>query len=417
MEYRVIARRRNLVFLASVSAIIALSGCGGSGGDVNSTPTPPTNPTNPNPNPTSTSFLTPEFYRSDGPEYHNAVTAWQDGYTGQGVTLAIVDTGIDTTNTEFANRISAASKDVVGTRNTIQGEDDHGTQVALIAAAARNNSGVVGIAYNANIQVLRADQPGSCTSTGLDSGCKFYDSDIAEGVIAAADAGARVVNLSLGGSVPGNVLKNAIAYAASKNVVVVVSAGNQAGANPDPFATGIRNAGGNNVIIAGSIDELGVLSDFSNSAGSQADYFLAARRENICCVYEGSNIKVITQPDGSQIITLVNGTSFAAPQITGAVALLAQAFPTLTNTQIVSLLLQNARDAGTAGVDATYGRGILDIGAALQPQGQTSLAGTTQSISLSGASGTTSAAMGDAVQKPALAQSFWTDIPALIRWS
>lgn len=95
---------------------------------------------------------------------------------------------------------------------------------------------------------------------------------------------------------------------------------------------------------------------------------------------------------------MVNGTSFAAPQISGAVALLAQAFPTLTNTQIVSLILQSARDAGVTGTDAIYGRGILDIAAAFQPQGPTSLAGTTQSISLSGVTGTTSAAMGDAIQ-------------------
>lgn len=400
MEYRAIPRRRNLVFLASVSASIALSGCGGGGGEVNSTPTP-TTPTTPSPTPTPTNFQTQEYTDSDGPEFHNAITAWRAGATGQGVTLAIVDTGIDRNNTEFANRISAASKDVVGTRNSIQAEDDHGTQVALIAAAARNNSGIMGIAFDATIQVLRADQTGSCTSTGLGSGCSFLDTDIAEGVRAAADAGARVVNLSLGGSTPGQVLNNAIAYAASKNVVVIVSAGNAAGANPDPFAIGIRNAGGNNVIIAGSVDETGTISSFSNRAGSQAAYFLSARGQSICCVYSGSNIDVKTN-GGTQTVTVVNGTSFAAPQITGAVALLAQAFPTLSGSQIISLLLESARDAGTAGTDVEYGRGTLDIGAAFQPQGQSALAGTTQTISLSGVSGTTSPAMGDAVQTASL---------------
>ena len=403
MDYRVSAQRRSATFLTASCAVLALSACGGgSGGDVISTPVTPATPSSPI-TPPSTNFLTEEYYRSDGPEYHDALEAWKAGASGQGVTLAIVDTGIDRNNAEFAGRISPASKDTIESRNTIQAVDDHGTQVALVAAAARNNVGVMGIAYNATIQVLRADRVGSCTNAvTLGSGCKFNDADIAEGVIAAADAGARVVNLSLGGSEPGSVLTDAIDYAVRKDVVVVVAAGNDGEQNPDPFASGIRSAGGNNVIIAGSVSESGTISKFSNLAGSDAAYYLSARGQNICCVYEGSDLKITTEPDGSRVFTVVNGTSFAAPQISGAVALLAQAFPSLTNTQIVSLLLQSAREAGAAGTDTTYGRGILDIGAAFKPQGQTSLAGTTQAVSLSGVGGTTSPAMGDALQTASL---------------
>jgi hypothetical protein len=91
-----------------------------------------------------------------------------------------------------------------------------------------------------------------------------------------------------------------------------------------------------------------------------------------------------------------NGTSYSAPQIAGAAALLAQAFPNLTGAQIVNLLLTSARDAGDVGTDALYGRGILDIGRAFAPAGTTSLAGTNTAVVLNSNGGTTSASMGDA---------------------
>ena len=98
----------------------------------------------------------------------------------------------------------------------------------------------------------------------------------------------------------------------------------------------------------------------------------------------------------------MSGTSFAAPQVSGAVALLAQAFPNLTGTQIVDLLLRTARDAGATGTDAVYGRGILDIARAFSPQGLTGLAGTRVAVSLDGLTGTSSGAMGDALSGASL---------------
>ncbi|WP_338465926.1 S8 family peptidase [Novosphingobium sp. ZN18A2] len=409
--------RRRAACLASVTALIAaLSACGGGGG-VNSTPAPVPTPTptptptpaptpTPTPSPTPTSFNTAEYRRSDGPVYHNAITAWQDGATGAGVKLAIVDTGINTSNTEFAGRISPDSRDVVANRG-IQDEDDHGNMVALVAAAARNDSGIMGIAYNATIQVLRADAVGSCATAdpnNPDSGCSFNDTDIAAGINAAVTGGARVINLSLGGSTASLNVRQAVAQAAAAGVVVIVSAGNEGDStdptvdpnNPDPFATDVRNAGGGNVIIAGSVDDTGTISAFSNRAGSQQNWFLAALGEGVCCVYSGSQIEVTTT-NGQQYVTVVNGTSFAAPQITGAVALLAQAFPNLTGAQIVDLLLKTARDAGAAGTDGIYGRGILDIANAFAPQGTTSIAGTKVALPLGDTVAVTGPAMGDAV--------------------
>lgn len=335
------------------------------------------------------------------------LVAWQAGYTGTGQTIAIIDTGIDTTNTEFAGRILPASRDVTTGGRSIQAEDDHGTNVALVAAAARNGSGVVGIAFDAPLLVLRADSPGSCADSGAntnEASCSFFDSSIARGIDAAVAAGARVVNLSLGGSDGiGSAVQAAVQRASTAGVVVVVAAGNGGAGNrpdtdpnqPTAFAQEIRAAGGNNVIIVGSVDEGSAFSSFSQRAGNEAAWFLSARGERVCCVYEGSQI-FVGQDAGGAYNLLFSGTSFAAPQVAGAVALLAQAFPNLTGQQIVRILLESARDEGVPGIDATYGVGVLDIGAAIAPRGAMTLAGGATAVRVGMDTGLGSAAMGDA---------------------
>ncbi|GAA4043033.1 S8 family peptidase [Parerythrobacter jejuensis] len=327
--------------------------------------------------------------------------------TGAGSTIAIIDTGIDSDSPEFAGRIHPDSTDVAG-NSTFEAVDDHGTNVALVAGAAFDGNGVVGIAFDASILALRADEPDSCTASEDDAdldGCVFFDRDIARGVDQAVASGATVINLSLGGSAPTQRLNDAIARAAAAGIVIVVAAGNdgdstEAGIdpdNPDPFASGILAAGGSNVIIVGSVNDAREISDFSNRAGNGASSFLSARGERICCVYEDGTLQITTEANGDRFVTLFSGTSFAAPQVAGAVALLAQAFPNLTGTEIVEILLDSASDVGTAGVDSIFGRGILDIARALQPQGTTRVAGTSSVLALADDTGTGSGPMGDAL--------------------
>lgn len=396
--------------IPAFGALAMLSGCGGSGNAVSSTPTVPT--TTPTASPTTPptpgapvttlipaeTFRTAEYNRSDGPVYHSVIPAWQTGASGKGVTIGIVDTGIDTANPEFTGRIAAASRDVAGTRS-VTGSDSHGTQVALTAAAARDGSGIVGIAYDATILMARADDVGSCGTTG---GCTFSDGTIAAGMDLAVTNGAKVINLSLGGTGADARVLRAVANAAANGVVVVISAGNGKAANPTSFATALRQAGGGNVIIAGSVNSSGVLSSFSNMAGSEAASYLTALGEQVCCVYENGAIKTTVDATGQTFITVVSGTSFAAPQIAGAAALLRQAFPALTAQQVVDLLLSSATDAGTAGTDATYGRGILNIASAFAAKGTTALAGTGTTLLPTDASVITSAAMGDALRPASL---------------
>lgn len=402
---------------AALVSFTLVASCGGGGGSIGSTPAPvpaptptptPTTPPTPTPTPTPTaSFLTSEYNRSSGPSQHGAITPWSAGYTGQGVTIGIVDTGIDSDSPEFAGRLSAASADVAGTRGLDNAESDHGTNVALVAAAARDGIGVVGMAFNATIAMFRADTAGTCAINDPNDpkdGCKLADSAIAQGVDRAVAAGAKVINLSLGGSSPSTTLRSAVARAASAGVVVIVAAGNDGDStdagvdpnNPDPFATGLRQSGAGNVIIAGSVDKDNVFSVFSNRAGAEANWFLSARGEKVCCVYENGVLKITTDASGQRFQYVFSGTSFAAPQVAGAAALLFQAFPNLTATQVVDLLLRTARDAGAAGTDSTYGRGLLDLAAAFAPQGTTSLAGTAIPVPVSDTTGVTSGPMGDA---------------------
>ena len=183
-----------------------------------------------------------------------------------------------------------------------------------------------------------------------------------------------MINLSLGGSAPNSTLLAAFQRAVSAGIILVISAGNDGdtpqGANPDSFALVPAQNFPNNVIIAGSVGvtcgtnctDLSQISEFSNKAGTGAQNYLAALGYRVLA------------PDHTGTLFLWSGTSFSAPVVTGAVALLAQAFPNLTAQQILNLLFTTADDLGAIGTDNIYGRGRLNIARAFQPQGTTTLA-------------------------------------------
>ncbi|MEO7787672.1 MAG: S8 family peptidase [Sphingomicrobium sp.] len=389
--------------LASMLAVSACGGGGGGGGIVSAplvpaTPTPTPVPVPPPPV-TPVSYTTPEDLRSNAATSSNAVSAYQAGATGAGVKIGVIDSGINTTLAEFAGKIDPASKDVAGSRGL--GDDDgHGTAVASVAAAARNGVGTHGVAFDSSLVVMRADTVDSCAIPVVNDvgGCSFNDSAISAGVDAARLAGAKVINLSLGGSPPNSNLLAAMGRAANAGIVLVISAGNDGdkpeGVNADPFALIPAQNFAGSVIIAGSVGvtdgaggtDLSQLSTFSNKAGTGASYYLAAL---------GYRVQAIST-DGKQY--LWSGTSFSAPTISGAVALMAQAFPNLTGKQIVSLLFSSADDLGVTGTDATFGRGRLNLAKAFAPAGTTSLAGSQILVSTS-SNGSLPAAAGDAGTK------------------
>ena len=395
--------KAGLLRSASVATGLFLAACGGGGGGgINSTPTPPSaavpapTPT-PTPTPTPAPAPTPtptasndtaEYRATVGAVSMNALAAYNVGATGKGIGVGVIDSGIDLQSQEFGTRISSASQAVAG-NSSIDDEGGHGTAVAFTLAGRRNGAGTHGVAFDSTLIVLRADRPGTCATAAKDdaeSGCKFGTDAITKGLDAARVAGAKVVNISLGGSDMPQSLKDAVGRATAAGLVVVIAAGNDGSTNPDPFTNVASEAQGRNqVIIAGSVGAGDGISSFSDRAGTGAAHFLTAVGESV------------RAPDQTDTAALWSGTSFAAPQISGAVALLAQAFPNLTGAQIVDILFKSARDAGAPGVDAVYGNGVLDLTRAFQPLGTTSVAGSKSVVSTT-SNATLSAPMGDATQ-------------------
>lgn len=365
-----------------------LSACGGGGGSTAPAPAPPP-PTKPLPSPDPSpdplppvDYDTGEYRTNWGLAHIDPMPAYVRGASGRGVTVGVVDSGIDMNSREYAGRIHSASRDVAGTRS-LQDEDGHGTWVSSAIGAARDGVGTHGVAFNATLLVARADDPGSCASDD----CSFYDDDIAAGVDLARTNNARVVNISLGGSAASARLVSAIDRATAAGTVVVISAGNDSAADPDEMAqVALSSAARGLVIVAGAVGRDNQISSFSNRAGVTRNAYLVAPGEQI----------FVTDISGVNI--LVSGTSIAAPHITGAIALLADAFPNMTGLALVDLLHRTATDLGEPGVDAVYGRGLINIGRAFEPQGQTALAGTTQTVALDSVNISLGSAFGDGGQ-------------------
>ncbi|RZT56636.1 subtilase family protein [Sphingomonas sp. BK036] len=394
--------KAGLLRSAPIATGLLLAGCGGGGGGgINSTPTPPAatipaptptpTPTpapTPAPTPTPSSYDTTEYRATVGAVSMNALAAYRVGATGKGIGVGVIDSGIDLQSQEFGTRVASTSQDVAG-NSSIDDEGGHGTAVAFTLAGRRNDAGTHGVAFDSTLIVLRADRPGTCATASKDdedSGCKFSTDAITRGLDAARTAGAKVVNISLGGSDMPQSLKDAVGRATAAGLVVVIAAGNDGSTNPDPFTTVASEAQGRNqVIIAGSVGAGDGISSFSDRAGSGAAHFLTAVGESV------------RAPDETDTAALWSGTSFAAPQISGAVALLAQAFPNITGAQIVDILFKSARDAGAPGVDSVYGNGVLDLTRAFQPLGTTSVAGSKAVVSTT-SNAVLSAPMGDATQ-------------------
>lgn len=377
---------------------LLLAACGGGGGGsgggagINSTPTPvppPPAPTISTPvtRPQVVNVDTAEYRESNAARLSNAQVAWAQGATGAGIRIGFIDTGLNPDLPDLAANLDGASRDVASNR-PMSDLFGHGTAVASIAAGVRNDSGLMGVAFGATIIMMRADDPGTCPHS-----CRFEGEDSAAGIDAARMAGARVINLSIGGNGSDD-LFDAVRRAVNAGIIVVVAAGNGSSASPSVLAQQIGTIGAGRAIIVGALgaggtntetSDYNALVSYSNRAGLSRNHYLAA---------PGYLIHGLMANGG---IDWLSGTSFSAPVVTGAIALLLEAFPTLTAAQVVELLMISADDLGQEGNDATYGHGRLNIGRAFQPVGTAKLAGTAMEISAAG--GTLPAAAGDAATR------------------
>jgi len=301
-----------------------------------------------------------EYLRNYGLANMKAEVGWQTGATGNGVTVAVVDSGVSNSQADLVGRISTASTDVVPGRNTpYVANDSHGTLVSGVIASNFNGLGSVGVAYESTILSIRTDIS-DCEDE--DDDVCFSSSDLVRALDFAVANGVKIINMSLGGDGRlGSAFEAALLRAVDSGAVIVASSGNDGEANPGwpaQYAVDPRFSG--SVIAVGSHGETNVMSSFSNRAGATAAAYISAPGED-----------VITGCDGTRCWR-INGTSFSAPHVSGALALLMDAFPNLSARQALAILLDTARDAGDAGTDIVYGRGLLDLANAFRPVGTSS---------------------------------------------
>jgi len=250
---------------------------------------------------------------------------------GTGVRIAILDTGV-AASSAFGSKITCVN--LVDLPADLAQQNGHGTAVASMILG--RDALTPGVAPGAEILSFRiADDNGGSDSFLL-----------AKGIVAAVDAGARLINISMGSTSDSGLMQNAIAYAVGHGVLVVAAAGNN-GTNQISYPA--ANAG---VIAVGAVDALGNHLDFSNMGDQLA---LAAPGYGVNAAWTGDQAMC------------VSGTSFSAPIIGGAIAAIMTQAGTgnLTAPQAYQLLLAYLNDGGAAGKDAELGAGMPDIGRVL----------------------------------------------------
>ncbi|MFA5866608.1 MAG: S8 family peptidase [Actinomycetota bacterium] len=268
--------------------------------------------------------------------------AWDIQRGSSGVVIAIVDTGVSLTHPDFAGKLVAGYDFVAGDPDPTD-ENGHGTHVAGIAAANTNNGiGVAGMSWYSRIMPMRV----------LDASGNGYDSDIANGITWAADHGAKVINMSLGGpsSYP-QTLQNAVNYAYARGVTIVAASGN----NPTGEIT--YPAACSNVIGVAATDSTDNRASFSNY-GSFVD--VAAPGVSIASTYWSA---------GANTYGTGSGTSMASPHVAGLASLVLAQYPSATLDQVEAAIETTAVDLGTPGPDNYYGYGRIDSYAALNYSG------------------------------------------------
>jgi subtilisin family serine protease len=414
----------------SAVATIIMTGCGGSGPSIPSQPAvpAPSQPVISGPIP-GVDYTDPAQFMqtiSSGIPAHlsqvNAQVAHDNGFTGGNLSetttyktvssdksnrnlqtvIAVLDSGINATHEDFNSTGKIVGfKDFTSTGSSTPYDDDgHGTMVSHIAAGNRQNQSDsrYGMAYGAQLLVGQVFENGSAYNTTLENAINWVSGQ-ADTINVNNVKKVTSLNLSMGttdSSYVTSSLKSAVLNAMDKGISVVVAAGNDGlscssatSSNCSfpaamPFVdTGdgktvndFKNKNGA-FIVVGSVDSSNNISSFSNRAGIMKDMYLVAPGEQII----GASYK---QNNGYLV---GSGTSFAAPIVTGAMALMQQKWPYITGRQQASVLFATATDLGAPGVDDVYGNGLLNLTAAFNPVGTVAIPTATSNVS----SGATSA--------------------------
>ena len=277
----------------------------------------------------------------------------EKNWAGDGVDVVVSDTGIVMNHSDLQANYSPNSD-----TNSLLDDDGHGTHVAGIIAADKNDSGMHGVAPNANLLSVALDDL-------VDN--QYGSSDYYNFV---KDSGAKIVNMSWGypTTIPSSQIddiKTNISTMVSGNsdLVLVVAAGNEGASQPSyPAYLANDSVANQQMIVVAAYDGANYeIADFSNRCGAAKDYCLLAPGVSI---YSTSN-------DSDNSYAIMSGTSMAAPVVSGAAAILKSAWPSLTGAQIVDILLTTADQLSsyTSNINTVTGHGLLNLDSAVQSQG------------------------------------------------
>jgi type VII secretion-associated serine protease mycosin len=269
-----------------------------------------------------------------------AASAWQES-TGAGVTVAVLDSGVDANHVDLKGQVLPGADFVDGTTDGRKDPVGHGTTVAaLIAGRSDDSSGVEGVAPGAKILPVRV----------LDTQNKYRDAtNVAKALRWAVDHGADVVNMSLGGGVRSPALADAINYAYRRGVVVVACTGNQLTGGTDDVWYPAREPG---VVAVAGLAEDGDEPTLWSGTLTGPETVLVAPAVNVLGAKPGGYWRV-------------EGTSFAAPLVSATAALIRSRWPRLSADNVINRLIVTADDLGPRGRDDQYGYGEVDPVAAL----------------------------------------------------
>jgi subtilisin len=285
---------------------------------------------------------TSEYSESWPLEDIGAEAAHSSNYTGRGVKIAVLDTGIDYKHPELAPNYKGGY-DFINSDSDPMDDNGHGTHVAGILAAAKDGKGIIGVAPDAEIYAIKvSDKIGKGSFSGLVQGINW-----------AIENGMDIVTMSITGEGGSKALEKAVETAYDKhNIVLVAAVGNGKGDVLYPAAY-------EQVIGVGSVNKDNTLSSFSLT-GSEVEL-----------VAPGSGIKSAAIGGGYR---LSSGTSMATPFVTGAVALLLSSDEKIwsdtsmvdgdgkwTNDEIREVLRGTAKDLGAKGKDNSFGHGLLNL--------------------------------------------------------
>ncbi|MGB9343690.1 S8 family serine peptidase [Trichococcus sp.] len=308
-----------------------------------------------------------ELGNSWGADTINADAALTAGYSGEGVKVAVLDSGVNFNHFDLRDNFDFSANelgyDFVSDDFFPEDVYGHGTHVAGILAAASNGFGVVGVAPNAQIVALRVlDDNGEGTASRIIEALQWIQNYNA----AHPDSPIRITNNSYGTGSNSSQLEAAFDVLASSGVLHIGSAGN------DGSAAGNGNnvsypARYESVVAVAALDKNNLRASFS-STGSDVE--IAAPGVSILSTWkDGTNFEG-PQPFSfagyaGEYFIEANGTSMASPHVAGVAALLMASDPSYTAETVRNKMNQTALDLGTSGKDNLYGYGLVDASSAL----------------------------------------------------